>query len=726
MNAKKIKGQHIVYIVIGILLTALLWINAGKDRKVELNLTKASQNDVIAEWTPGITLPAGEYQFGIVISNNNSDTINHFRIRSQDEGIIFEEELNAIDYSQWYDITLENPSNILFFQTETEDGTFISLNQAVIVVQQGVLYRDGYFLAFIFAILYSLLGIYYFSGKKMTKEMQCWALISCAVLLASVTLLKSYLISGHDIRFHLYRIESVKDALLAGQFPVRMHTTYNNGYGYATGVVYPELFLYIPALLRILGMSIPTAYNTFMFLLNVLTAVIMYYSVRSITKSYYGATIASIIMVLFPYRLVCMYERAAVGEVLGLAFLPLILCGLYHMIFGDQKKWYLLVVAATFTLQSHMISVLLAAAVGVTICVCCVKCIFSEKRWVGFIKMGVTMVLVNFWYIVPFLDFYRMDLGVKTMQFVKFYENAAYPAQVFNMIPDTLGMSYNLNAGMRGEMPMTMGFVVTLALVVLLYVLYIKKERAGKFVHIMVLLSLGLAFMSTTWFPWNYLEKYALIEKIVNTIQFPWRLLGYAGVLIILAFSCWMSDAVEGELKAYKRIILLAGAILAAYPTVTYNMCITQQPIFVERVEAVDAAGSAGSNYEYLLAGTDRSRFISANYITSGEHVVIKNTHKFASNVTFAYEGAQDGDWVEVPLLWYPGYVAVNEAGESLTTNFGNGNILRIYLQGEQDTVRVYFKERKMYLAADAVSLATILGGAVMVAKQRKKRKASK
>jgi len=29
-------------------------------------------------------------------------------------------------------------------------------------------------------------------------------------------------------------------------------------------------------------------------------------------------------------------------------------------------------------------------------------------------------------------------------------------------------------------------------------------------------------------------------------------------------------------------------------------------------------------------------------------------------------------------------------------------------------------------LAADAVSLATILGGAVMVAKQRKKRKASK
>ena len=51
---------------------------------------------------------------------------------------------------------------------------------------------------------------------------------------------------------------------------------------------------------------------------------------------------------------------------------------------------------------------------------------------------------------------------------------------------------------------------------------------------------------------------------------------------------------------------------------------------------------------------------------------------------------------------------------------------MRIYLQDENDTVRVYFKERKMYLVADAVTLVTILGGAVMVAKQRKKRKASK
>ncbi len=47
---------------------------------------------------------------------------------------------------------------------------------------------------------------------------------------------------GHDLNFHLYRIEGIKDGILSGQFPVRIHPTHNNGYGYITASVYPELF----------------------------------------------------------------------------------------------------------------------------------------------------------------------------------------------------------------------------------------------------------------------------------------------------------------------------------------------------------------------------------------------------------------------------------------------------------------------------------------------------
>lgn len=58
-------------------------------------------------------------------------------------------------------------------------------------------------------------------------------------------LLNEYIIVGHDLAFHLNRIEGIKKGLLSGQFPVRIHPTHFGGYGYATPIMYPEMLLYI-------------------------------------------------------------------------------------------------------------------------------------------------------------------------------------------------------------------------------------------------------------------------------------------------------------------------------------------------------------------------------------------------------------------------------------------------------------------------------------------------
>ena len=93
-----------------------------------------------------------------------------------------------------------------------------------------------------------------------------------------------FVIKGHDLNFHLMRIEGLKDGLLSGAFPVKIQPTWCNNNGYAVGIFYGDLFLYIPAMFRILGVPSNTAYKLYLFLINILTVIISYISFKKLSK----------------------------------------------------------------------------------------------------------------------------------------------------------------------------------------------------------------------------------------------------------------------------------------------------------------------------------------------------------------------------------------------------------------------------------------------------------
>ena len=59
-------------------------------------------------------------------------------------------------------------------------------------------------------------------------------------------------IGGHDIAYHLLRIEALKAGILAGRPFLRINMLFFGGMGYASSLFYPDLFLYFPAVLRLL------------------------------------------------------------------------------------------------------------------------------------------------------------------------------------------------------------------------------------------------------------------------------------------------------------------------------------------------------------------------------------------------------------------------------------------------------------------------------------------
>ena len=119
--------------------------------------------------------------------------------------------------------------------------------------------------------------------KKYLKENKLILLIAFfTIIVASLPLLQKNLVIGDDYEYHLARIQSISDSLKAGIFPVKVHTMLGASYGYGSGLFYPNLFLYVPAMLEIIGLNLIISYKIFIILMLIFMFTITYFSINHI------------------------------------------------------------------------------------------------------------------------------------------------------------------------------------------------------------------------------------------------------------------------------------------------------------------------------------------------------------------------------------------------------------------------------------------------------------
>lgn len=148
---------------------------------------------------------------------------------------------------------------------------------------------------------------------RITKKQQivCWVL-GAGILTAYFPYLTDYITLGGNTSVYLSRIVRLAEGTLG-----------------RTGATLGDLFLLLPAGLKLLGFSMVTAYRVFVFLLVAVTAFIAYECFYRCVKEEYAALFGSMVYLLMPYHLLGLYSRGAVGEYLVMAFLPLVGCGIY-------------------------------------------------------------------------------------------------------------------------------------------------------------------------------------------------------------------------------------------------------------------------------------------------------------------------------------------------------------------------------------------------------------
>lgn len=689
------KGLQSV-LLLSALTVALIWMNAYGQRTLRMELTAESYMEAQGLWQsyqPHLTLPKGEYE--LLVGGTGPVSV------SSGEGTL----LGAGDAQEPFSICLQQDESDIILYGE-QGGSLTRLE--VVHVRGGAIYRDYFILGLGLGALVLALG-----WPRLRRDSAPESLVFCALL--AVTVLASYPLftgvvgQGHDLNFHLYRIEGIKDGLLEGQFPVRLHPTHNNGYGYITACVYPELFLYFPALLRLMGASPVMAYNTFLFAVNGMTAWLMYVCAKGITRSRYAGLLASILYTLSTWRIINLYYRAALGEALAMAFFPVLLYGLYLLLSGDSRKWWVLALGCSGIFQSHMISTVFAAITIAVTAAIYWRAFVERERFLGFVKAGALTLLLNLWYLAAFLTYYLgTDLAIKhTPENTEFYQNAVFPTELFNIFNTSFGYSQLLEHGLWGNMSLSLGVGVTgaMALCVAFFLLGKRREDSeGKYYGVLTAMGMALLLMSSTLFPWQMLQRVRLINVFCGTVRMPWRFLSLASPMFCLAAA----GIVAGRGQTERRVAIWAALGVCSLAFIHWGTAYTTglDPA-LKLGRAVDSYATAGFDDEYFQWGTDKSRLTPGRYVTEG-HVELTGYDKRGTRISLQLQEARAGDWVEVPLLYYGGYEARDGQGQRLEVSDGNNHVVRVWLGEDTGRVELRYRGFWYFRVAEGVTLLTL------------------
>ncbi len=573
-----------------------------------------------------------------------------------------------------------------------------------------------------------LFGIMLREKYKITDQSKYAFFVIFAVsLIASFPMLGGYMIKGNDLDFHLVRIEGLKDALLCGQFPVRINPTFYNGYGYANPIFYGEILLYIPAFLRIIGFTLEECYLILLGIIHVMTACITYISVKNMLRSHKAAMIGTLLYTLAPYRLLDAYTRAAVGELTAMAFFPLVIYGMYRIYTCDteQKSYRFsfvpLLVGLTGILQSHVLSGEMVAGFVLLTCIILLPKTLQKKRFLTLLKTAGLLLAINMWFLVPFVDYtltqdLRFTALAKTTEPAFIQGTGAYLIQLMYVFFRYAWFNFNNSDIISDEMPFALGIPLIFGMLLCTAMVCCKGEKKDKRQTIIVLvLSILATWMATLYFPWDKLSTmHKLFATLISSIQFSWRFLALASALSVFAtcMGLQLLEKKEGTVCAgiiaavFCSIALIAGM---HYMQQAFN---GQSPYYREDTRDMDTQHAA-SGGEYILSRQNYDIVRDVSNPIASDGCTITDYEKQGTNITLTIEnGSQDG-YVTLPLLHYKGYGASSEDGKITDSNLETGEhaVIKLnipaYYTGKID---VYFKGMWYWRVAEVFSALTIVG----------------
>ena len=554
--------------------------------------------------------------------------------------------------------------------------------------------------------------------KKQNNILIFIVLFACMVL-SSYPLFGNtiYGVDVHDTFFHTQRIMSIQNALKSGQFPVRIYAEIYNGYGYGAPLFYPDLFLYIPAVLCMMGIPLAASFNGFLILINLATILVGYFSFKGITKDKTIGVIATLFYHMSIYRLLDLYTRASVGECLALVFCPLVLWGFTAIKRGEYEKWFLLAIAYTGLLQSHILTFVIMVVVGFVYVLGNAKRFLNKQAICALLKAVVIAVLANIWFLLPLLQVSHMNV-IAFLGTESYWQTGASFKQLFDVKCTMATGREFYNFAETYSMVKTPGMALLIGAGLLVVALLFSRKRVKEAdtglnkaqVTWYLILGVIATLMTTYVFPWKLVQKIGLLKKFVEKFQFMWRW----NILAILFLSIAAAYGVYYLFIANRKYENITIILVAVFVSIFAGIYMHQYVSQATEYNSEMAMEKGYMDRLYVVPGFNTE--CKGDFASNIEGIEITNVNRGYLDITadFKYEikpALEEPAYIEAPITYYPGYKAYID-GEEVETECSIWGVVRVHIPEDvmDGTLYVVYEESTMNQIANIISLLTVLG----------------
>ena len=313
-----------------------------------------------------------------------------------------------------------------------------------------------------------------------------------------------------DIEFHLNRIIGLSNII---NHPINYKVF--NQIGMGVNYFYPGLTIFPAALLIKFTHSVVNGFLAFLFLLNVVSGIIAYYSLKSVYKNRFKATIFSTMFIFMTYRALDIYRRFDIGECLAMTFMLIVFSAMYQIIVDQKNSWVKLAIGMALVLYSHLLSAIIVSIMCGLMLILNWK---NVKSWkfviIQLCKSGITTFTLGLGFLLPYLQQTRLKIN---------------PPFIGNLPSAALNMSDLFNNSLNNTLGNSKQTVVSLGIICLVFLIIgLFKKHETPVEKSFYMLGLFSVILSTKLFPWNLFQKYFAL------LQFPWRFLEVASVFLLI------------------------------------------------------------------------------------------------------------------------------------------------------------------------------------------------
>lgn len=539
--------------------------------------------------------------------------------------------------------------------------------------------------------------------SKQNTFVLCIFLVT--VFFACMPLMTENCINGHDIEYHLLRIEALKEGILAGKPFLKINMLFFGGQGYASSLFYPDFLLYIPAVLRALGVGINASYHIFIAFCIAASYGTSFFFTKKITGSVYSASAAAVILTLSQYHLDDIYTRSAVGEYTAFIFLPLVVYGLYELANARIEHPVVMGAGLAGVLLCHTSTAVFCVGLYAFVFVLSIPKYVKEKEaMLRLVVTGVSVILLTSFYWLPVLE---------QLSSAGFQVGGNY----FNLANEMLQVKEIFGRQIPG-----MGMTV---FIFLLPGLFVRREKQGivRFADLCAFTGILFSLGATTLFPWER------VQKLLGFVQFPWRLFIMATVLFSTAAAVYTEEFVKSVMSEVQpfhgkhikiwqthlgqiAFLMLLGAMIVS---AAGNLERNEEGYYSYSNDYYSHAPFTANviGGEWLPVGvTDRDALVRDASTAKDD---LGSTYKVerVKNEMYVRDIDLDASYADVPYIYYKGYRAENQSGQELEINgSGENGQCRVMLSGA-DSIHVFYAGTALQKGSLAVSV--ILSAALLV-----------